>query len=113
MVLPVLLLGEGELLDPPVGTSLGPLSIDESSLLLVELGFQVFDPLLKPANHLTTALHSLLLCFIQLHLEVFHLELECPPVLLTRVCILLLCSQLVCKPCSVDHCLLRSIFGQL
>merc|ERR1719323_1826018 len=106
MVLVVLLLLEGQLLDPPVNTTLVLLGINQAPLFLIELALELTDLLLQALNDLSTSLHGQGLSLIKLGLHVLDLVLHAAALSLHALGALLRNPELIGKPGSINHSLL-------
>ena len=74
IVLPVLVLGVGQLLDAPLGLAEVLLSVSKASVLCVQLGLQLPDPGVHLRHRLLASLQSLALGVVDTGLHVLHLH---------------------------------------
>merc|ERR1719461_365193 len=106
LVLLVLILGEGQLLDTSLSSSVGLLSVNKTSLFIIKLTFKILNLLLKSGDNLLASLDCQLLSLVQLGLHVLHLVVQDTSASLCHLSILLLSSEFISKSGSINHSLL-------
>merc|ERR1719422_194314 len=111
MVLLVLILGEGQLLDTSLSSSVGLLSINKTSLFIIKLTFKILDLLLQSGHNLLASLDCQLLGIVQLGLHVLHLVVQNSSASLCHLSILLLSPEFISKSGSINHGLLGLFFS--
>merc|ERR1711971_109059 len=113
IVLPVLVLGVGQLLDAPLRLAEVLLSVSKASVLCVQLGLQLPDAGLHLGQRLLASLEGGLLSLVQPVLGVLDLGLEQLLVPLEHHGGLLLSSELVSEPGGVNHGVLGLVIRHL
>merc|ERR1719323_2517397 len=112
VVLPVLLLGVGQLLDLPLGLAEVLLAVSVAPVLGVQLGLQLADAGVHPGHGLLAALEGVGLGLVHSGLHVLDLGLQQPLLPLQGLGELLLGPQLVSEAGGVNHGALGLLLGQ-
>merc|ERR1719346_208874 len=103
VILPVLLLGVGQLLDLPLGLAEVLLAVSVAPVLGVQLGLELADAGVHPGHGLLAALEGVGLGLVHSGLHVLDLGLQQPLLPLQGLGELLLGSQLVSEAGGVNH----------
>merc|ERR1719195_648767 len=112
VVLPVLLLGVGQLLDLPLGLAEVLLAVSVAPVLGVQLGLELADAGVHPGHGLLAALEGVGLGLVHSGLHVLDLGLQQPLLPLQGLSELLLGPQLVSEAGGVNHGALGLLLGQ-
>merc|ERR1719381_180971 len=113
VVLPVLVGGEGQLLDAALRPAQVLLGVGETAVLSVQLRGQLPDAGLHLVHGLLASLQGIGLGLIQAGLHVLDLALVQLLVLLVRHGNLLFLAELISKASSINHCILSLLICQL
>merc|ERR1719431_2347979 len=111
MVLGILFLRKGEFFHTPICSALGFLCLNKAALFIIHLAFQILDLLFKSGCHLFATFDGKLLSLIQFCLHILDLAVHCTPISLCTLSIFLLCTQLICQTCSINHCFFCFVFS--
>merc|ERR1719350_50841 len=106
VVLPVLILLVGQLLDPALRLPHVLLSIALAPVLSIELRLKFPDSCVHLRDGLLASLEGLALGIVDTGLHVLHLGLEQLSLPLKSLGAVLLSTELVCEPGSINHCTL-------